>query len=290
MTASKKLKTNYFLGLIGFLTRWVGFISPALGARIFATVWFKVSRSRPNPNRETWLKACRKFEVPHRGKVLAAYSRIPTSPKGKVVLLHGWSGRWDQLIAIADSLFLADFEVIVFDFPSHGENAGKDTDLFELSEFLKSTFDSLNLISPIIICHSAAFLTVSHAVLKRNLVFSKLIMINSPSQFSYLIDVFREKIGFSKRLDIELWKVIEQRVRANDAQMQLETKGMSTISSDKIFVIHDMDDKEVKFSELAKMKVIWPNSKELVTSALGHNRILSNQLVIDEIGAFCKGG
>ena len=92
------------------------------------------------------------------------------------------------------------------------------------------------------------------------------------------------------RLDSELWRIIEQRVGANDAQAQLETKGMSVISPHKIFVIHDKDDKEVRFSELAMMKEIWPTSKELVTSALGHNRILSVQFVIDEIEAFCKGG
>ncbi len=290
MKSEKKSKSRHFVKVISILTRLIGVISPAIAARVFSLVWFKVSKSRPHPNREAWLNACEKRQVQHRGTKLSVYLRSPVSPRGRVVLLHGWSGRWDQMLAIADTLSIFNFEVIVFDLPSHGEAAGNETDIFELSEFLKSVFETLNLDSPILVCHSAGFLTVSHAVLKRNLAFSKLITISSPSRFAYLMEVFRERIGFSKRIDVELWKAIERRVGVKDVQVQLETNHMSRVDSKKIFIIHDQDDKEVKFDELSKMKMMWPKAKVLETKGLGHNRILSSQTVIDEIKSFCTEG
>ena len=289
MSSMKKSLNVYFLKILSFLIRSTGNQSPVLGARLLSLIWFKVSKPRANPNREAWLRACLKYEVEHRGKTLSVYSRIPASSRGIVLLLHGWSGRWDQLIAIAQTLFEAKFEVIVFDFPSHGENVGGESDVFELSEFLQSVFTVLKLDAPIVICHSAAFLTVSHGMHKRNLNCSKLITINSPARFEYLIEIFREKIGFSKSLDAELWKMVSRRVGVSDAQNELGAAHLSTMDAQNVFVIHDRDDKEVKFSEAAIMAKLLPNSKKLVTSGLGHNRILSNQTVVEEIKSFCTG-
>lgn len=289
MSSKKKSIPLNFLTIMSFLIRSIGNISPALGARTLALIWFKVTKSRANPQREDWLSQCKKHGVQHRGKTLSAYTRAPTSSRGQVVLLHGWSGRWDQLIAIANSLFEAHFEVIVFDFPSHGENAGDESDVFELSEYLKSVLATLNLKAPILICHSAAFLTVAHGMRMRKINCSKLITINSPSRFAYLIEVFREKIGFSSRMDNEIWKLIDRRVGVKDAKSQLATDHMSSIEHTNVLVIHDKDDKEVKFEEAKGLQSIWPSAELLTTSGLGHNRILSNPAVVEKIRSFCIG-
>jgi hypothetical protein len=289
MKSKKKFKKSFLLNFVAFSIRTVGNISPHFGAKALALFWFKVSRLRENEERAFWVKSSQRHEVIHRGKNLSVYSRVPTAPRGQVLLLHGWSGRWDQLVAIANSLFESGFEVIVFDFPSHGENIGKETDVFEMSELLKSVFSSFKLDAPILICHSVAFLTVVHGMRVRSINCSKLITINSPSRFSYLIDVFRKKIGFSTLVDDELWKIIDRRVGVIGAKAQLATDHMKLISSDNVLIIHDEEDKEVDFEESVKLSKIWPESKRFITRGLGHTKILFNQEVVKRINLFCQG-
>jgi len=271
--------------------RSFGGVAPSLAGRALSFLWFRVTKFRPHTKREHWISQSLRYEVPHRGKAFNIYVRKPGTPaKGQVLLLHGWSGRWDQLLNIGDALLSEGFEVLSFDLPAHGENPGTDSDVFEFSELLTSVYATLQLKAPILICHSMAFLTFSHAHGQKKLPFSKLVTISSPSSFEYLIEQFREAVGFSKKLDAELWKAVERRVRVPDAKTQLKASHMSSIPSERVLIIHDKNDQQVKCSETGSLKKIWPEASLFLTSGQGHNRILSNQDVIARIAAFCQEG
>lgn len=270
-----------------FLVRTVGNLSPSLGGRILSLFWFRVYKYKAHPKRLQWLAESKVISVFHRGQSLPVYIRTPNQVKGQVILLHGWSGRWDQMLTLAESFFAKNYEVITFDLPAHGENQGKDADIFELSEFLESVYRTLNLKTPVIVSHSAGFLVVCHGSLNRGIQFSKLVTINSPARFEYLIEVFREKVGFSKRIDSEIWSIVARRVGVKEPQIQLSTAHLSTFPAKDVLIINDRDDKEVVFSEGVQMKKIWPDARHILTQGLGHNRILSNQAVVEEILHFC---
>ena len=187
---------------------------------------------------------------------------------------------------IAEELHQKSFEVIAFDLPAHGENKGKESDFPEQSEFLKSVCDTLQLRNPIVICHSAGFLTLSHAVLARELHISKLVTINSPARFEFLFELFCKQLNLPSSFDAELWKVIERRLHRKDVQSQFSTKHMSQLSHKDILNIHDQNDKEVHFSEFEQMKRLWPDSQKISTENLGHNRILKDKKVVQAIGDF----
>ncbi|MEA9355967.1 alpha/beta hydrolase [Bacteriovorax sp. PP10] len=269
--------------------RYLSEYFPKVAAHIFSGIWFKVSRPNLNPKRDEWISKSIPFEVSHRGKKLPVYVRRHEAFIGQVVLIHGWSGRWDQLIKIGDALHQKGFEIVFFDLPSHGENIGDESDIFEFSEFLKLVDEKLNLLSPIVICHSAGFLTIALAKLTKGFPLSKLVTINSPAKFDYLIEVFEEKIRFSSRLIPELWKIVDKRAGVVDAKTQLDTHHMASIDSKSVLIFHDQNDKEVLVSQAEEMKKIWREARFIKTQGLGHNRILADQMVIDEISSFCLG-
>lgn len=271
------------------LLRTIGNLSPALGGRVLSLFWFKTTKSRPNPKKNEWEAESRKVDIPHRGRTLSVLVRRPEHAVGQVVLLHGWSGRWDQMLSLANEFYQKNYEVITFDLPAHGENSGNETDLFELSEFLKSVYQILKLEKPVLICHSAGFLVACHASLIRGIEFSKLVTVNSPARFEYLIEMFREKVGFSERIDAEIWNIVERRVKVKNPQQQLSTGHLAKFPEENVLIINDKNDKEVVFSEGVQMKKIWPNARHILTQGLGHNRILHNQNVLDEIVEFCLG-
>jgi pimeloyl-ACP methyl ester carboxylesterase len=281
-----KLNT-YVILMTAFYVKIVGKFWPSLAGRAVNLFWFNVQKPKPNSARATWIAKSDITPIHHRGQILKAYHRKPAQPsQGQVILVHGWSGRWDQLLSIAEELHDKNFEVITFDLPSHGENKGQESDFPEQSEFLKSVYDTLNLNSPIVVCHSAGFLTLSHAILARELQISKLVTINSPARFEFLFELFCKQLNLPPSFDAELWKVIERRLNKKDVRSQFSTLHMSQLNQKDILNIHDQNDKEVHYSEFEQMNRLWPNSKKLSTVNLGHNRILKDQRTVQAISDF----
>lgn len=279
----QKLRNYYLLSLVLYV-KLIARLSLSLAGRGVGVFWFKVQRIHPHLDRHKWIAESEKVSVPHRGKTKNAYRRRPQNPtQGQVILLHGWSGRWDQLLAIGEALYLKNFEVITFDQPGHGENPEAESDFPEQSEFLKQVCEAMDLTNPIVICHSAGFLALSHAVLVRQLQLSKLVSINSPARFEFLFELFREQLKLPKEFDAELWKVIERRLNAQNVRAQFRTGHMSSIDSKNVLNIHDETDKEVKFTEFSYMNKLWPEAKKLTTTRLGHNRILKDKPTIESI-------
>jgi len=105
MSESKPLFQKYLFITKILAIRWLSGVFPNSTARLFATLWFKVTKPKPHRRRHSLLQQAAKFEIPHRGQYLPIYQLQHTAPQGQVVLIHGWSGRWDQLTEIAESLY-----------------------------------------------------------------------------------------------------------------------------------------------------------------------------------------
>lgn len=274
------------------IVKWIlGFTGrryPRVAAFLLSRIWFRTLRPRPHRDREDWLRLSKKDDVVFRNRVITVYSRTVSNPRGRVVLLHGWSGRWDQMLPLASALQQANFDVVSFDFPSHGENPGRETNLFELRDFLNLVDQKLNLADAIIISHSMAFLVVATAVLKYGFQFNKLVTIGSPGRFEYLLESSRDKLGWPESVDPSLWRMIEKRVKVRDVASQVATSHMAHFEASRVFIVHDENDKEVSFSEAERMTRLWPEARHLWTSGLGHNRILRDAKVIREVVAFLR--
>ncbi len=55
-------------------------------------------------------------------------------------------------------------------------------------------------------------------------------------------------------------------------------------------VIHDRDDKEVRWEDGAAIAGAWPGAQLATTSGLGHRRILQDPVVIRRIADFIRPG
>lgn len=261
---------------------------PRSSAVLFSSLWFNVTKARENPKRADWVAQATTHQIPHRQRTIPAYVRKNKAARGQVILLHGWSGRWDQLLPLGEALYDQGFDIVFFDLPAHGENAGNQSDVFEFSEFLGGLSSTLDLRDPIVVCHSAGFLAAAHAKLTGALVPSMLVTIGAPAKFDYLIEVFSKKLNFSSRMVSELWTLVDKRVGVPNAQAQLRTLHMSDLPAKNVLIIHDVNDKEVEFGQTEGLKEIWPTAKILQTRGLGHLRILSDPRVIEDISTFCS--
>ena len=55
-------------------------------------------------------------------------------------------------------------------------------------------------------------------------------------------------------------------------------------------IMHDSGDKEVAYAEGLRLAAAWPAAEFVTTSGLGHQRILTDRAVVDEVCRFVAAG
>ncbi len=55
-----------------------------------------------------------------------------------------------------------------------------------------------------------------------------------------------------------------------------------------LLVIHDRDDREVRWDDGAAIAAAWPRAELVTTTGLGHHRIVSDGAVIQQVLGFLR--
>ena len=202
--------------------------------------------------------------------------------KGKkvVLLLHGWAGRGTQLLQFIDPLKDAGYRVVTIDGPAHGQSTGKSTHILHYADAIlkaKQLYPNMEAV----IAHSFGGAATIQAV-RLGLDIKSVVTIGAPTVGDYIISDFLRRINGSQKSG-ELFKqnVIKQFNRSFDEFSIMNSIGV-TKAKFEMLMIHDEDDKEVPVQHAKDVKAIAPWVDLLITTGLGHMRILKNQEVIHE--------
>ncbi|MGZ5278701.1 MAG: alpha/beta fold hydrolase [Pseudobdellovibrionaceae bacterium] len=200
----------------------------------------------------------------------------------QIVLVHGWGGRWDQYTEMIQDLVEKGFRVSAFDLPAHGESPGLTTDIFEWAEALEEAGKFLKTEAHYI-CHSFGFLAVAQAYFNRDLKVKSLIAINSPSRFYFLAEQFMGKLKLNRKVEPYLLQQMRNRVGPHFEQ-RINVPIRQLHQELPFYFIADTEDKEVPFREHSEIASVL-GGHFIVTQGLGHNGILRNKSVHDQISS-----
>ena len=218
--------------------------------------------------------------VPEIDKVIQVFRFAGKGPK--VLLLHGWSGRGTQLFAFADELRKSNAEVVTFDMPAHGQSLGNKTNIIELVACIKEvhtkygTFDHA-------IAHSMGSMALLRA-LRDGILMKSVAIIGSGDKIRNVFYRFSEQLQFSDKVTEQMIQTVEKKFGMNlesySSSMSLEHLEMP------LLIVHDKDDKETPFTYSKDLHKIANNSELLLTSGLGHHRILRDSKTVQHIVQF----
>ena len=92
--------------------------------------------------------------------------------------------------------------------------------------------------------------------------------------------VFREK----------MWGPGSQRLRKL-ATRYLSAAFSTTIAADDtpLLIVHDHEDRELPLRDAHAIAAKWPDSRVLETRGLGHNRLLRDPIIVQQVVAFLAG-
>ncbi len=270
------------------LIRWfypkVEVIAPKLAFkwsyRLFFTP-FKFSR----PERELPIMAGAQIWHHNINKNQTAFYSWGEQNNPLVVLVHGWMGRATQFHKLIEALLEADYRVIAFDGPAHGDSQGKSTDLRDFSAALIYIEQQHGPIATAI-GHSFGGVAVLFAI-DQGLPLKNAVMVASPVIGDEIIDQFVRQIKGTSSTADAFKRTIKQKFGFEFNEFSA-SHIIKRIKLNSLLLVHDTQDTDVPIEHARVLKNLAPTARTHFTRGLGHTRILRDQETTNFIVNFIK--
>ena len=269
-----------------FSVRMMNLISTGITLRVLEYLFYKPLRFKP-PDREAgFIKRSKKtvFQLNRLGVGLGVY-RLEGSGE-KVLLVHGWNGRASQFHGIAQACHDAGLDVTAIDLPGHGRSDDRPT---ALPEFVEAISEISAHHGPYdhIIGHSIGGIAVLNCP-RHGLEFEKIVIISIPAvEVANLFQNFIEMFGLpiEKYADLMIERASERfDARPGSFDPIIVSKGLTS----KVMIVHCKNDVDAEANESIQLSQAIESSELVLTSGLGHRRILRDEGVIRQIVDFLK--
>lgn len=259
-------------------------VSPAIAARLAARVWFRIPPPRIGDTARAFIATGEPLDVTLNGRRVAAW-RWGSGPT--VVFVHGWGGFGAQYQTLIPAAVARGFGAIAFDAPSHGMSApgrlgARYATLFEFSDVLRAIAHREPPLAGIV-AHSGGCAAVAWALSKDPaLGVHRLVFIAPFARALRYMKVFQRALGLS---DATLRRFQQLTERQFDFEWKdLEVPDIADrMTTPPVLVVHDRDDPETAWQDGADIVAKWPRATMKTTTGLGHNRILRDPQVVEEI-------
>ncbi|MDR5592012.1 alpha/beta hydrolase [Christiangramia sp. SM2212] len=272
------LVPSYILGISRFLTVVSPFLASRFAAKLFLTPFkYKLPEREKNMDSNSVQE---KHLVPSMNREIITYEYGEGSKK--ILLVHGWSGRGTQLAKIAEALEKKGYQIISFDAPAHGKAEGKMSMMpffIQAVHFLNENYGPFEAV----IGHSLGGMSALRAI-SEGMQTNKLVIIGTANNITEITQHFAENMKMNHKVAAKMKKYLDNRFNEDMDTLS----GARSAENVKIptLVIHDEHDVDVKINSAHEIHEALDNSELMITSGLGHRRILGNPEVINKITTF----
>jgi len=282
MKTKKKYKPPFMLKVMRYNIRVLTLIYPPMAARLVNYLWFKTYR-HDEPRREQRLLETAVWEkIEFEGETVQVYiwgeSDLPT-----VLLVHGWNGRGAQLGNVVQDLVGQGYCVLAFDAPGHGRSSSKSTSLPEISNVIQELSKQYGPFHAGI-AHSFGGLCLMHAA-STGVKIDKVVCIASAFNVERLVQFFAKLMQVKPKIVERQKRLLEQQF-GEEVWEQFSMPNMVKNTSTLGLIIHDKDDDAIPVERSKMIAEAWENSELILTSGLGHRRVLRDKTVMKKIVRF----
>jgi pimeloyl-ACP methyl ester carboxylesterase len=256
-------------------------------ARLFATPFASSrNRARAFESNDVVSRAdFRRGTIAFGSRILSTYVWGDPTHERYVLLVHGWSSFGLRFAAWVTRLRAAGYAVVAFDQPAHGSSHGKRATLPEFAAAVSAVGEHFGN-AALAIGHSLGGAALMLAQSERWRA-ERIVLIAPPADMAMAVDRYFRflRLGDHLRNRFYAW---HQRRTGVDARTLNLAERLRMFGAPGL-VVHDLDDREVPWSEGERYALHWHGARLLTTQGLGHNRILDDARVIDAALAFARG-
>jgi pimeloyl-ACP methyl ester carboxylesterase len=172
--------------------------------------------------------------------------------------------------------------VIALDGPAHGDSEGEQTNAAEFSRTLIKIQKSLGPLKAIISHSFGAGCAVMATA--NGMDVEKLVLIAGPSDYHKVVNFYLNRLELSPRARAHFVEKLTALAKVSPEELNISKIGVQIQS--EILIVHDKNDKEVRFHAAEELHQAWPKSQLLATTGLGHRRVLRDPQVIQRVKLF----
>ena len=272
------LVPSYILVISRILTSISPFLASRFAAKLFLSPFkYKIPKREKEMDQKSIQK---KVLVPSMNREIVTYEYGKSDKK--ILLVHGWSGSGTQLAKIAKALLEQGYMSVSFDAPAHGKAAGK---MSMMPFFIKAIHHLEEDYGPFeaVIGHSLGGMSSLRAI-RNGLKTNKLVIIGTANNISEITRHFAENMKMNHKVARKMKAYLDDRF--NEDMDVLSGGESAKYVKTPTLVIHDEEDVDVKVKSAYEIHEELENSELMITSGLGHRRILGNEKVINKITTF----
>lgn len=203
----------------------------------------------------------------------------------RVLLVHGWGGRGDQLSAFIAPLVARGYGVVWFDHPGHGDSGRGPSSLPDFARAV-TTLAATHGPFTAAIGHSLGAAALGIA-LRGGLDLGRVVFVGAPASITEHAHRFARMLGITPRIREAMRVQVERRFGMRFADID-SIDELSRLRLPALF-IHDRGDQEVPFDDAARLAARMPGATLLTTHGFGHRRILRDEAVVDAAVRFAVG-
>jgi pimeloyl-ACP methyl ester carboxylesterase len=202
--------------------------------------------------------------------------------RGRVLLIHGWTGQSLIMGLFVRPLLQAGFDVVAFDQPAHGRSTGQQLNMPIGARAVLAVAHRLGPFTGVI-THSfggqvAALALEGGPPIGHRFQTDRLVTVACPNSLQRLTGNFGRDFGFTADLQGRF------EARISDAAGRpietIKTGDMLAVVGVPVLVVHDERDDEVPYSEALAIAAVCPHVTLMPFAGLGHRRIIVTSAVV----------
>ncbi len=251
-------------------------MSANLGSYIAYHLWFHPGRASLKKIPEFKPEGVNEASIRVNDKKVHYWS----AGSGEIVfLMHGWGTCGKQMASLAQGFLDKDFRVIWMDAPAHGQSSGWRTTLFEIADTIIKVQQTEGKFHTVV-AHSFGVPCTFYAIRNGNLKAEKIIAIAPPATTEGLMQKFCRMIKAKPKTQ----ELLTRRFTRFLGDIKLSDTSALTMAKDigqKCLIIHDKHDPVTNSEEGFELHESLLHSEFVLTKRLGHNKILSDEKVVN---------
>jgi esterase/lipase len=277
MTKRKKPKLPFVLRVIQFLFPLTEKLSETLASKWFIHLFFSPITYKPTIKETEALALAKTYFLNVDEKKI----HVAVWGTGRAVLaIHGWAGRGTQFRKFISPLQQAGFKLVAIDGPAHGKSTGSRTEIREFSKVISAVYEKENACA--IIAHSFGGVASLYAM-SEGLNNTIQINIASPTIGEEIIQTYIKALRASQKIAGAFRQYITKKTGQPFeyfSALAIEKRIKHKVN---ILLVHDKEDNEVPVHHPLTLQKQNTAIQTHITTGLGHNRILKDEIVINKI-------
>jgi pimeloyl-ACP methyl ester carboxylesterase len=203
-------------------------------------------------------------------------------PRGRVLLVHGWTGRAMVMGLFVEPLLKAGFDVVALDLPAHGASPGRRLNMPIGARAVQAVALAYGGVTAAI-THSFGGPVVALAAeggppLSEAMPIKCMVFIAAPNKLTAMTHAFATRHHLPPRVSVALNTQVS--AAAHRPIETIETGILLRRADTPTLIIHDETDADVPFDRAETICATAPRATLMRTLGLGHKRIIISSAVV----------